>query len=113
MRLRCYEHMQWMEENNEMIAIADMIVPGKKDQGETKREMDGLRPKGYAGTVDHPGWCPGQHILEIKNSGRWPHLVGKGEEEKDTGTIWNGIQMLGIWCLIYSQGSHLCQQYFY
>ena len=43
-----------MEENNEMIAIADMIVPGKKDQGETKREMDGLRPKGYAGTVGSP-----------------------------------------------------------
>ena len=30
--------------------------------------MDGLRPKGYAGTADHPGGCPGQNILEIKNS---------------------------------------------
>ena len=39
-------------------------------KGETKREMDGLRPKGYAGTAGHPGGCPGQNILEIKNSGR-------------------------------------------
>ena len=45
--------------------------------------MDGLRPKGHAGTADHTGECPGQNILEIKNSGRWPHLVGKGEEEKE------------------------------
>ena len=61
MRLRWYGHMQRMEE--------DMIVPGKY-QGETKRETGGLRPKGYAGTADHPGGCPGQNILEIKNSGR-------------------------------------------
>ena len=32
--------------------------------------MNGLRPKGYAGTADHLGGCPGQNILEIKNSGR-------------------------------------------
>ena len=31
----------------------------KKTKRETKREMDGLRPKGYAGTADHPGGCPG------------------------------------------------------
>ena len=43
--------------------------------------MDGLCPKGYAGTADHPGGWPGQNILEVKNSGRWPHLMGKGEEE--------------------------------
>jgi len=42
----------------------------KKAKGETKREMDGLHPKGYAGTADHPGGCPGQNILEFKNSGR-------------------------------------------
>ena len=38
--------------------------------GETKREMDGWRPKGYADTADHPGGYAGQNILEIKNSGR-------------------------------------------
>ena len=42
----------------------------KKAKGETKGEMDGWRPKGYAGTADHPGGCTGQNILEIKNSGR-------------------------------------------
>ena len=42
----------------------------KKAKGETKREMGGLRPKGYAGTADHPGGYTGQNILEIKNSGR-------------------------------------------
>ena len=36
----------------------------------TKREMGRLRPKGHTGTADHPGGCPGQNILEIKNSGR-------------------------------------------
>ena len=55
----------------------------KKTKGETNREMDGLRPKGYAGTADHPRGCPGQNILEIKNSGRWPHLVGKCEEQEE------------------------------
>ena len=44
--------------------------------------MDGLRPKGHAGIADHPGGCRGQNILEIKNSGRSPHLMGKGEEEE-------------------------------
>ena len=45
--------------------------------------MDGLRRKGHAGTADHPGGCPGQNILEIKNLGHLPHLVGKGEEEEE------------------------------
>ena len=61
-----------MEENNEVRAVVDMRVPGKKPRG---RRMD-------AGTADHPRGCPGQNILEIKNSGRWPHLVGKGEKKK-------------------------------
>ena len=56
-----------MEEKNEVRAVVDMRVSGK-DQGGDQREMGGLRPKGYAGTADHPGECPGQNILEIKNS---------------------------------------------
>ena len=39
-------------------------------KNETKREMDGLRPKGHADTADHPGGCPRHNILEIKNSDR-------------------------------------------
>ena len=58
MRLRWYGHMQRMEENNEVRAVVDMRVQ-EKDHGETKREMDGLRPNGYADTADHPGGCPG------------------------------------------------------
>ena len=61
--------MQRMEENNEVRTIADMIVSGKR-QRLTKRDMDGLCPKGYAGTVDHPRGCPGENILKIKNSDR-------------------------------------------
>ena len=63
-------HMQRMEQNNEVRAVVDNESARKKTKGETKREMDGLLPKGYAGTADHPRECPGQNILEIKNSGR-------------------------------------------
>ena len=69
MRLRWYGHMQRTEEN-EVRAVGDMRMPGKRPRGETKREMDGWRPKGYAVTADHPGGCAGQNILEIKNSCR-------------------------------------------
>ena len=48
--------------------------------------MGGLHPKRHAGTADHPGGCPGQNILEIKNSGRSPHLVGQSEEEEELQT---------------------------
>ena len=58
--------MQHVQEH--VRAVGDMRVP-VGDKGETKREMDGWRPKGYAGTVDHPRGCPGQNIVEIKNSG--------------------------------------------
>ena len=70
MRLRWHGNMQRMEENNEVTAVVDMRVPGKRPRGRTRgrwmdcgrRDMKALRiiPRG----------CPGQNILEIKNSGR-------------------------------------------
>ena len=70
MRLRWYGHIQKMEEINEVRAIVDMKVSGKRPRGKGDKEGNGLCPKGHAGTEDHPGGCPGQNILEIKNSGR-------------------------------------------
>ena len=79
MRQRWYGYMQRMKEKRSWWHESAR----EKAKGETKSEMDGWSPKGYAGTADHPGGCTGQNILEIKNSGRWPHLVGKGEEEEE------------------------------
>ena len=59
------------KEENEVRAVGDMRVPGKRPRGD--QEGDGWmasEPKGDAGTADHPGGCTGQNILEIKNSGR-------------------------------------------
>ena len=77
MMLRWYGHMQMMEEHNEVRAVVDMIVPGKRPRVRQRgrprgRWMDCVRRdmQEKPGTADHPGGCPGQNILEIKNSSR-------------------------------------------
>ena len=41
MRLRWYGHMQRMEENNEVRAVIDMIVPGKDQKGDQEGDQEG------------------------------------------------------------------------
>ena len=67
MRLSLYGHIHI--QNNELRAIVDTKIPGKEAQ-EADQEGNGLLPKGHAGNADHPGGCPVQNTLEIKNWGR-------------------------------------------
>ena len=55
---------------NEKVTEIRLRNAGGKTMRQTKREMGGLRPKGQAGTAVHPGGCPVQNILEVKNLGR-------------------------------------------
>ena len=49
-----------------MRVVVDMILPGKRPRGD--QVGDGWIVSEE--TADHPRGCPGQNILEIKNSGR-------------------------------------------
>ena len=70
-----------MEENNEEVrAVVDMIMPGKKP----RREMDGMRPMRYVGTADHR-WMP--RIEHSGNQDFWatdPTSLENGEEAESS-----------------------------
>ena len=50
---------------NEVTAVGDMRVPGKRPRG-----VGWIASEGYVSTADRPGGCTGQNILEIKNWSR-------------------------------------------
>ena len=70
------------------------------------RAMDGLRPKGHAGTADHTGGCPGQNILEVKNSAADPTKWEKAKEDEEgshcvrAGCIIIGLHIHDIWRIL-------------
>ena len=45
MRLRWYGHIQRIEEHNEVTAIVDMVVPGKRQRGRPREWMDWITPE--------------------------------------------------------------------